>query len=225
MAQSDNFHKASSTDRVGEIIARKIEKHLIAGEEVLWLVSGGSSVDVAIKAAERLSKINLNRLTVSLADERYGEPGHKDSNWAQLINAGFKLDSANLHPVLEGNGSEQTTDNFKRFIHQAFSANDFRLALLGMGADGHTAGILPHSPAVTSPEAVVCYEGPDYTRITLSAAKLAELDEAIVYVQGQNKHEALGNLAEDLPLDQQPAQIIKRIPSCSVYNDLIGEQQ
>jgi 6-phosphogluconolactonase/glucosamine-6-phosphate isomerase/deaminase len=88
-----------------------------------------------------------------------------------------------------------------------------------MGADGHTAGIMPASPALSSDELAVYYNHSDYQRITVTAKALSRLDEAVLYASGDNKRQAVSDLLKDLPSAQQPAQIIKQIPSWSVYND------
>ncbi|MBX4197175.1 6-phosphogluconolactonase [Candidatus Saccharibacteria bacterium] len=217
------FYKFSNLQAVSKILAEKITVRLEAGQSVLWLLSGGSAIDVAVQTAKDLSALNLNRLMVSLVDERYGSPGHQASNWQQLIAQGFKLTGAQLHPVLDGSSLEQTTENFNQFIKGAAINTPYKIALLGLGADGHTAGILPHSPALDSRQIVTVYRGPDYQRITLSPLGLQLMDEAIVFATGNSKAKALDDLTKNLSSNVQPAQIIKQIPQAAVYNDLKGE--
>jgi 6-phosphogluconolactonase/glucosamine-6-phosphate isomerase/deaminase len=163
-------------------------------------------------------------VAVSLVDERYGPPGHKDSNWTQLMRQGFELEGAKLSPILNGSDLSQTTEDFDRFIKAAANSARYKISLLGLGADGHTAGILPNSLALDSKQPVVSYAGPDYQRITLSPVGLGLMDEAVVFAQGESKAKALHDLAQNLPIELQPAQIIKTIPRAAVYNDLVGEK-
>jgi 6-phosphogluconolactonase/glucosamine-6-phosphate isomerase/deaminase len=66
--------------------------------------------------------------------------------------------------------------------------------------------------------------GPDYQRLTLTPQALARLDEAVVYARGNAKRKALENLSQDLPLAEQPAQILKRIPKVLIFNDVEGDK-
>jgi 6-phosphogluconolactonase len=222
MNNHKHFFKIESKFKSADILADRLAQKLGLGGSVLWLISGGSAIEIAVLAAKKLSGAELSRLSISLVDERYGPVGHSDSNWRQLTAAGFELEGANLQPILENQNPEVTAANFEKFI--GAHAHDYKIALLGMGADGHTAGILPGSPALTAPGLVCFYQGPDYQRLTLSRKGLESLDEAILFASGENKHQAVKDLSADLPPDEQPAQIIKQIPRWSVYNDLLGEE-
>jgi 6-phosphogluconolactonase/glucosamine-6-phosphate isomerase/deaminase len=94
-------------------------------------------------------------------------------------------------------------------------------SIFGMGPDGHTAGIKPHSPAVWSPNLVADFVADDFERITITPAAIKKLDAAVVQISGQNKVEQLNNLLDcDLTLDNQPAQILKAIPNLTIFSDI-----
>jgi 6-phosphogluconolactonase/glucosamine-6-phosphate isomerase/deaminase len=196
---------------------------LSQGKKVLWLLSGGSAIEPAVLTLKLLKDKDLSRLTISLVDERYGQPGHKDSNWQQLLKRGFEPGNARLYPVLKVSDPVQMVSDFNQFLENQLAEANFKLALLGIGTDGHTAGILPGSPAVGSTDYAIYYKAPDYQRITITLKALALMDEAVVYARGGEKAKALDDLDKTLPLFSQPAQIIKQIPAVSVYNDLKGK--
>jgi 6-phosphogluconolactonase/glucosamine-6-phosphate isomerase/deaminase len=206
---------------VAELLAKSLSAQLKTGRRVLWLISGGSVINLATIAAKKLTHHNLDNLSVSLIDERYGPPGHKDSNWRQLMAAGFSLPGAQLYPILINKNIEATTSEFDDFIKH--TENSYKIGLLGVGVDGHTAGLLPGSPALSSDRYADYYQGPDFWRISLTPKALVTLDEALVFALGQSKAQALADLQKDLPISRQPAQIIKQIPKVAVYNDLVGE--
>jgi 6-phosphogluconolactonase/glucosamine-6-phosphate isomerase/deaminase len=210
---------ADSPTAAGEYAAGLIAGQLAQSRTVLWLLSGGSAMEVAVAAAQVLEGENLSGLMVSLIDERYGQVGHADSNWHQLSAAGFRLTGATLHPVLTGAPAAQTASDYEAWLRAQFDIADFRLGLLGIGGDGHTAGILPHSPAVTAPGLVYAYAGPDYQRITLTGRALARLSEAVVYVAGQSKWPLLDQLETVLDPADQPAQLLKAVPRLTLYTD------
>jgi 6-phosphogluconolactonase/glucosamine-6-phosphate isomerase/deaminase len=208
---------------VVDYLAQVLQQHLEAGEKVLWLLSGGSAITVEVAVARRLAAApNLRNLTVSLTDERYGEVGHPDSNWMQLINGGLVIAEADLVPVLHGQYRPATAKAFEEFLSDQFTAADYSIAVLGIGPDGHTSGIKPHSTAVTSQDLVCAYDGDDYSRITTTSKALARLDEIVVYAVGPAKHQQLEHLEHDLPVDEQPAQILKQLKQVTMFNDLKG---
>src|SRR6266566_4768573 len=79
-----------------------LRQQLQAGKRVLWLVSGGSVIPVAVAVAQKFTGIPVGKLTVSLTDERPGPVGHPDSNWLGLQQAGLQLPGATLRPILTG---------------------------------------------------------------------------------------------------------------------------
>lgn len=223
------FVKIQNQQPVAGYVANKLSHHLQKGERVLWLVSGGSAIKVAASVARQLARQHLEYLTVSLTDERPGPVGHADSNWLGLMDAGFELRGANLHPVLTGNGTKSETAAFNRFLREQLERNDFKLGLFGIGPDGHAAG-LPARNAAGSDELADYYQSglflqvsssPD--RISSTPAAISRLDEVVAFVMGENKHPQLERLARDLPYADQSAQALKQASKLTVFNDYTGD--
>lgn len=202
-------------------------KELSAGKKVLWLLSGGSNIPVSVEAMDKISSELSKNLTVSLADERYGKQAdYADSNWTKLMAAGFNAKEATLKPVLAANLSfDETVERYENIISDGLANCDLVLAQLGIGEDGHIAGILPASPAASETKSLVCgYQSQPYLRLTLTFKALKKVDVAYTYAFGSNKHETLNTLHQQkLPLERQPAQILKQIPAAFLYSDQIGE--
>lgn len=217
------FQKVNSADAVTGYLTSILEEKLAGGQQVLWLIPGGSAIEVAAAVSQRLQDIDLSKLTVTLTDERYGPVGHHDSNWLQLAQAGLSLPGARLVPVLHGHSVEDTTAEFARHLQEYCQGAAYCLGFFGMGADGHTAGILPDSPAVLATEWAASYQGPDFMRITMTPPAIAALDEAVVYAMGEAKLPALQNLRQEIPLAKQPAQALKKIKQFTIFNDQTGE--
>ncbi len=228
------FYKLDSPEIISKIIAEKISEKLISGQKVFWIVTGGSAIRVALGVSKLLANQNLENLTVTLTDERFGTVGHRDSNWQQLIQAGFSLPSAKLLPVLQGQDRRKSTDYFSKSLAKNFDSCDYSLGIFGIGPDGHVAGILPGSPNIDSGEMAIGYSddqvriaSPDGVkrggdRITMSAAAIARLDEVIVCAFGEAKHQWLDKLEKDLPIEQNPAQSLKQVKNLLIYNDYKG---
>lgn len=207
-------------------LTKRLVDELSAGRKVTWLVSGGSNIPASVKVMDSIAADLSGSLTVLLADERYGPVGHPDSNWAQLLQAGFNGKAATLLPVLQTEGSlDEAAKHYKVLAEQALNAQQTVIAQLGIGTDGHLAGILPNSPAATSEELVVAYQSEPYQRLTLGFAALATIQAAYCFAFGEGKHQALQTLHDQtLDLAEQPAQILKQLPEAYVYNDQVGVQ-
>ena len=98
---------------------------------------------------------------------------------------------------------------------------NYLVGQLGLGQDGHIAGILPNTIATNeTDELVVGYENDPFTRITITFTGLRRLSSLFLIATGENKREQLNKLInQDLPLSAQPAQIIKQIEDSYLYND------
>jgi 6-phosphogluconolactonase/glucosamine-6-phosphate isomerase/deaminase len=216
---------AAWDDGVADLTERLV-RELAGGKRVLWLASGGSNIPSSVQIMDNISSGHSKNLSVSLIDERYGEPGHSESNWAQLMQAGFKGKQATLLPVLRpGLSFGQTAKAYEELIEKAFAANDVAIAQLGIGPDGHVAGILPGSPAAEEKTALVAgYDAPPLKRLTLTFVALRHITAAYVFAFGEPKREALAALREGtLPLKRQPAQILNELTEAYMYSDQVGE--
>jgi 6-phosphogluconolactonase/glucosamine-6-phosphate isomerase/deaminase len=212
-------------DGVADLTVRLV-RELASGKRVLWLVSGGSNIPASVQIMDNLSGALSQNLTVMLADERYGEPGHAESNWAQLLRAGFKQGQATLLPILQaGLNLKQTVARYNQLAKQAFADHDIIIAQLGVGRDGEICGIVANSPAaLETTELIVSYQDPPLARLTLTFAGLRQISAVYAFAFGQPKHKVLVSLAtEPLTPDEQPAQILKQLPEAYVYNDQVGE--
>ena len=223
---SVKFKRINSKSEAISAVKDKLNDHLSKGERVFWLLPGGSGLDIAVAVAKRLdSQPGLDRLSVSLTDERYGKPGHPDSNWQQLIDKGFKLKGARLSPVLDGSDLATNAQHYADTLNKEISWADYSIALAGMGPDGHIFGIKPNSQSVSSPEDVVGYDWSDYQRLTPTINLIKKLDEVIIYTVGKEKHQQIDNLSKDISPSEQPAQLLKDLNNVTIYNDYRGEEK
>ncbi|HSX31242.1 MAG TPA: 6-phosphogluconolactonase [Candidatus Saccharimonadales bacterium] len=212
-------------------IANCVVSGLKSGKRVLWLVSGGSNVGLEVQIMQLLhkrAKDKLGSLAIFPMDERYGPPGHKDSNTEQLRAAGFKPGEASWVDVLMHNVSfEQTVSFYGDVAATALQHAAIVVGQFGLGADGHIAGLLPNSPA-TEPtdDAVIGYKWSDYTRLTLSPAALRHVQVAYVPAYGTGKKQALQRLRNhNEPFAELPAELLYELPSVYVYNDQLENKE
>lgn len=215
-------------------MATRISDALNAGRKVLWLVCGGSNISVAAKAMERIrirtAGESISLLTVGLTDERYGPVGHKDSNWQQFVDANVNLSKVSLMPVLIGKSLEATVEEYSRSFEMKVknlrTSGGIVVAMFGIGADGHIAGILPHTEAAESTHLVAGYTAGPYIRVTLTfkALELVDTAYAFVFSGGSTTKESMMKqlVDEELDLEDQPAQILKKLAEATLYTDIVS---
>lgn len=235
--------QTDSTNLVREAIVEPIADRLREHKPALLLVSGGSTAGIAIEAVCRLQTLSATQgfdlrdfLSVSLIDERFGPVGHKHSNWQQLLDGGFPVESIRAMPLLleSRDGEEAFRSAVRRFdglltdaARKEKNGELLIVGLLGIGADGHTAGILPGSPACTEdgigPPAALAtgYRSDIHTRITITPAFFQYFDKAVAYAKGEEKWQALARLREVRPICDQPAQLLKRARESLVFCDRV----
>jgi 6-phosphogluconolactonase/glucosamine-6-phosphate isomerase/deaminase len=204
-------------------LAGRLTKELESNDDVAWLVSGGSNVALSVEVMKQLPDQHLSKLTCLLSDERYGVPGHADSNWQQLTEAGFMERGATfLAALMPDMTMQDTVQHYAQVVESVFEKADVVIAQFGIGGDGHIAGILPRSAALTDDEQqlVAGFDGGAFQRITMTPPALRRVSAAYAYVYGETKLAALRRLqSETLPLSEQPSQILKELPEAYVYTD------
>lgn len=222
--------------------ASAVLRHSILGllrenKPVLFLVSGGSTVPIANEVFRCLAHSDVSRQTmkllldVSLVDERFGPEGHADSNWHFLSDSGMDTDNFTAFPVLSQCRGEPdelagTTAAFNAFLGTAVDKRTHGklsiIALFGIGEDGHTAGILPESPAASLDSAgffATGYKSALFTRITMAPAFFNHIDLAVVWAAGEKKRGVIRDLSRDIDPIKQPAQFLKRPAKTVIYTD------
>lgn len=219
--QGLQFVYQPDANQAAESLAERLARELAAGKRVLWLVCGGSNISLSVRVVKALPTEHLTQLHCLLTDERFGMPGHADSNWQQLLEAGFMVPGVDFQPTLTAELTlTDTCTQYGATVQAAMDAADVIIAQFGIGGDGHIAGILPRTPAVSDEQAVVGYNAGVFQRITLTPKLLRNIDAAYAFVYGDTKRDALQLLHDkQLSLEEQPSQILKQLPEAYIYTD------
>ena len=207
-----------------ELVARFISERIIESlekyKEVFWFVTGGSSIEIISLASLQIAQNPHKNLTITLTDERYGAKNHDNSNWSQLLKSGFNLPDAKIIPVLSDQDPLTTPEKFNNSLKEMFNKENYKIGVFGIGADGHTAGILPQSIAVNSEEYACYYETPKFNRITMTPKAISLLNEGIVFMKGEEKWPVVEDLLnKNTAIAEQPAQILKTLPKLTIFTD------
>jgi 6-phosphogluconolactonase/glucosamine-6-phosphate isomerase/deaminase len=92
------------------------------------------------------------------------------------------------------------------------------IAIFGIGADDHIAGMLPESVAVREKSRlVVGYEAGTFIRITITPPFFSFIHTAYVYAQGEGKLSAVKRLADVYDVSTHPDQLLKCVPAYTVF--------
>lgn len=120
---------------------------------VLFL-SGGSSPKPLYQ--ELALEKQLHPAALALIDERYGNPMHETSNEKMIKRTGLLNYISSQHipfyPILQAHLSrEETAEKYDETVRKLFFNIPKSLAIMGLGVDGHIAGIAPNREDFTNP--------------------------------------------------------------------------
>jgi 6-phosphogluconolactonase/glucosamine-6-phosphate isomerase/deaminase len=213
-----------------QVIAQSICDGLFTHDRVLWLVSGGSNLIIEKDVMDMVRKHangRLGSLAIMPMDERYGPPGHPDSNIQQLREVGFDPGCAMLVDILLHNTPfDQTISFYSELTATALANAKVVIGQFGMGTDGHVAGIKPGSPAAESDESTVAgYTWSDYKRMTLMPAALRQITFGYLLAYGADKKKMLERLQKKATsFKKLPALFLYELPDVYVYNDQLESE-
>ncbi len=166
-------------------------------------LSGGSTPAPLYRRLSGQPDFPWPRTELWLVDERCVDPDDDRSNFRmirELIVDRVAIPGARVHPmpVLEADGDRR----YEAALRSALEASAGRLdfVLLGMGADGHTASLFPHSPALSERERwVVFNDGPRVTpprpRMTMTYPLLNAARSIALLVTSEGKHATLSRVS------------------------------
>ncbi len=193
----------------GASVCKKLLYEEVSRNSVLFL-SGGSTPKTLYKILAKEKKLNIG--AVAMVDERYF-PKSKIKNQKSQLPKGtnqfmieqtglvryFERAKVRFYSILDDKNIKETAKDYDETVRYLFSFFPKSVAILGVGEDGHTAGI----PAIKKiSEKIIndrsllvsCYNalGSFYKeRITLTFLGLLKLDKIIVLVFGEDKKKAL----------------------------------
>lgn len=200
--------KLEASEKALESVINNVDK------DTLLLLSGGSSPKLLYKL---ITEKNLQVGAVALVDERYGEVLHINSNEKMIKDTTLidylKSKEIPFYGILENDTMKALTDRYEKIVKDLFNKFSKKVAIMGIGADAHTAGIKPDLDYDHS-KYVVCYDdkGLFGKRITLTFEALSCIDEFIVLVFGEEKKEALVQMSLGTDRKQLPAVFFKENP-------------
>ena len=166
-----------------------------------------------------LTRVDWAAVHLFFGDERCVPRDHPDSNYRMVFEAlisRVNIPASNVHP-LNGEGEPVTNANlYETELREIFfeaGAPAFDLVLLGLGEDGHTASLFPHTQALAVTDKWVVANWVEKLasyRITLTPPAINGAAEVIFLVAGANKAAAVKAVLEGpLQPENMPAQLVR----------------
>ena len=188
-------------------------------------VSGGRSPIALFEALSR-AKLDWTNVTITLVDERLVPPRHADSN-AALVRRHLLQHAAAAARFLPLVGEQTDVSDPAAALAEAeaaFPTPD--IAVLGMGADGHTASLFPQAPQLAEAVSPECRSKLVHTspvtaaheRISMGLNTLAAVPQLLLSIQGADKRAVLEQAAAT-PSNERPISLLLHRANvhCQVY--------
>lgn len=209
------------SQELAEWITHTIETTLQTQDRFTWVVTGGNSPKLLyelLSAAPYKERINWEKLHIFWGDERAVPYTDSRNNarmtFEQLLDR-VPVVKAQVHVMKTDISPEASAADYEQILHQYFQeeGTTFDLVLNGMGDDGHTLSLFPHTAVIHETKAWVTsfYLAPqEMYRITLTAPIVNRAHKVAFLTFGSNKAHALQEVLKGARnVDQYPSQIIQ----------------
>jgi 6-phosphogluconolactonase/glucosamine-6-phosphate isomerase/deaminase len=224
-----------ATAENGVSLTASILYQIIDRKTVLYLSGGSTPKSLYTKLAKEETFLPG---AVGQVDERYGMPLHESSNQLMIRETGFlrylEMRDIPFYPILKGKSREETAIEYDEKIRELNAVYQKSIAIMGIGTDGHTAGIPAQSSKFkvqsskfTGHDLVAEYEDAQRfykERVTMTYLALEMMDLLILLVFGEDKKKALEQMFEEGAEEEIPARFYKR-PEISKKTLLITDQR
>jgi 6-phosphogluconolactonase len=168
-------------------------------------LSGGSTPKAIFQALVRSPFKELvpwKHIHLFWSDERSVSPNHSDSNYKMALDAGLKempIPENQIHRMIAEENIEENALAYEAAIHRVLGINPFDLIMLGMGEDGHTASLFPHTEAlhIHNRSIVANYIPQKGTwRMTMTYPCINSARHIALYVLGSSKKEIVPKIIQ-----------------------------
>lgn len=168
-------------------------------------LSGGSTPKAIyeLMCQEPLKKIfDWKNMWLYWGDERSVLPSDENSNYHMSMSAGLNkvgIPQNQVFRMVAESNIEENAQDYETILQTHLPSGKFDLIMLGMGDDGHTASLFPHSSALTITDKWVT---PNWVekfktwRMTLTYPFINTASKIMFLVSGPNKKEPLAAVLE-----------------------------
>jgi len=206
-----------------ELFVKVSSESIIARGRFRVALSGGSTprrVYELLATTAFSSRVDWENVDIFWGDERYVAADDRDSNYrmaAEVLLLRVPVPSANIYRVPTeisppSAAAAAYEDNIRQCFGESVPVPQFDLIGLGLGTNGHTASLFPHSPALQETSRLVLADfvaEVNAWRISMSAPLLNRGRTVAFLIEGEQKAQVLRDVLLG-PRDPQhlPAQLI-----------------
>jgi len=211
------YHAPSAANLTADL-ADYIESELtdaVAKKGFASLVVSGGSTPKPLFEALAQRQLPWNKITVTLADERWVDVSSKDSSEGMLRETLLRGAASEAAFIPLKNTAESASEG-RELCHETLAemTDAFDLVILGMGEDGHTASLFPgvSGPALDSNSLELCAaiippEAP-HERMTLTARALLNSRKIVLHIVGDKKQQVYLDALKPGPADEFPIRVV-----------------
>ncbi|MFN8163511.1 MAG: 6-phosphogluconolactonase [Solirubrobacterales bacterium] len=185
--------ESAAARRAAELIAAAGAKAVGERGRFTLAMSGGRSPWAMLAILGELEQMPWAQTELFQVDERIAPPGSEDRNLTHMI-LGLSMDHQSaLRPMPV---TQRDLDGAAR-TYEASLPERLDLVHLGLGADGHTASLVPGDPVLEVSERRVALTGTSYKghpRMTLTFPAIDTARQVLWLVTGAEKREPLAKL-------------------------------
>ncbi|MEM9945924.1 MAG: 6-phosphogluconolactonase [Cyanobacteria bacterium P01_D01_bin.36] len=195
--------KPALVTRAQALAVETIKRAISANGKATLALSGGSTPK-PLYAGLAKEDLPWEKIYIFWGDERYVPHDHEKSNvrmtreaWLNHVSIPtenvFPMPTSAGDPAVDAANYESTLKSFFQLGEGEFAAIDF--VLQGMGDDGHTASLFPHTDALSITDRLVTVGNNDGDpRITFTAPLINHGKKVVFLVAGENKQQALAQV-------------------------------
>lgn len=195
----------------------RLQNAIDARGQATLVVSGGST---PLNFFAELSRRELDwgKVVITLADERWVDADHPDSN-QKLVAEHLLVNCAAAARFIALKNAEANARAGEFACEKALSSlGTFDLVILGMGGDGHTASLFPGAEALSqglAPDsgrtciAVQPLEAP-HQRMSMTLPRLLDAHQVVVHITGEDKRAVLSQALQLEDLSVLPVSAVLR---------------
>ncbi len=190
-----------------------------ANDRFTLALSGGSTPKLLyqrLAGADFAARLDWPRVHLFWGDERCVPPDDPASNYRlarETLLDHLSIPPANVYRISGEREPAQAAADYDRRLRGFFGGLPrFDLILLGLGDDGHTASLFPHTPVLTERDRYAASSTapvPPIHRVTLTLPVINAAARVLFLVSGEGKAAILRRVLEDEYPDTLPAQLIQ----------------
>lgn len=185
--------------RLAATVAGKLGQGISRRGHAVLVISGGSTPSAFLDALSR-EKIPWDKVTITLADERFVPTDHPRSNERLARERLLQNEAASANLVGLHSGAECVAEAARMASAKvSMLPHPFDVVMLGMGLDGHTASIFPDAenlaeliaPDTLVPVLPVHSRSVGEARLSFTLAWLRRATHIYLHIEGQEKRRLL----------------------------------